>query len=803
MKNITENIKSILIVILVIMLGVLSALRLMEIQVVGDEDIKTPTKFSKDAVTYTRQIKATRGAIVDYNGNVLITNNTRTDVVLCKSLFPEDLEKGNETLLVIYNTLKEHGYEFKESIPISKTTPYVFTSDDTEELIANLKLNVYATAENCIDKLISDNKISSSFTPEEQRIIAGMRYEMIVSDFAYNIDMVLAEGVDQKTVVDLKELSNFYPGIDAVEASERRIVRGDILPHELGTVGPIYAEEYEELKNQGYALNDVVGKSGIESALERTLRGQNGEEEITVDKGSVVDVKTIVDTHSGDTVRLTVDGAYQLKLQSILDNFIKEFPSINTNPKLKNVKCGAIAVLDAKTGAVKGLATAPTYNLKDYSKQFDEFLKMENSPLLNRCTHGLYRPGSTFKTITATAGLNEGAVDPNTTFNCKTDMMYHGGKFSCTGYHGSISIRRAIEVSCNIYFYELADRLGIDTITKYSQMYGLGQHTGIETGDAAGYLCNPETFSEHGLTWYIGFVLQAAIGNQDAGITPLQMAVVANTIANRGTRYKPYLVDGLYEYGSGELVSKTQPEVAGKIEENYDYVYDTIIHGMIDASKNNFPAKYSLSDLGFDVAVKTGTPQTGADLDEQNSFFIGFAPADDPEIAFAGVIEGGEYSKYMIRDLILSYKECYGLQGSKPTAKLPPEVTTSPADRTATTTETTTTEELIQPQIQLDQQDPLVPVIPDQPQQQYPDLPQIPQNYPQEQPELPEQQPDQNQQQAGESPQQQQEPPEQPDNNNNNNNNDDQPAEQPQNDQPPPEQQQSPQDTPNDSPPPE
>ena len=744
MKSLTDNIKSIIIVMLVIMLGVLSALRLMEIQVVGDEDIKTPTKFSKDAVTYTRQIKATRGGIVDYNGNVLVTNNTRTDLVLCKSLFPEDLEKGNETLLVIYNALKEHGCEFKETLPISKDSPYVFTNDESQEVISNLNLNVYATAENCIDKLISDNKISAKYTEQERRIIAGMRYEMIVQDFAYNIDMVLAKGVDQQTVVDLKELSNFYPGIDAVEASERRIVRGDILPHELGTVGPIYAEEYEELKNQGYALNDVVGKSGIESALEKTLRGQNGEEEITVDKGSVVDVKTIVDTHSGDTVRLTVDGAYQLKLQGILDNFIKEFPNINTNPKFKDVKCGAIAVLDAKTGAVKGLATAPTFNLKDYSTKFDELLKMENSPLLNRATHGLYRAGSTFKTITATAGLNEGVVDPNTTFNCQTNMIYHGGKFSCTGKHGSISIRRAIEVSCNIYFYELADKLGIDMITKYSQLYGLGQHTGIETGDAAGYLCNPETFEEHGLTWYIGYVLQAAIGNQDEGITPLQMASVASTIGNHGTRYKNYIVDSLYDYGSGDLVSKTQPEVACKIEENYDYVFDTITSGMIDASKNNFPAKYSLSDLGFDVAIKTGTPQTGKDLEEQSSFFIGFAPANDPEVAFAGIIEGGEYSKYMIRDLILGYQECYGLNGVKPTATLPPEVTTSPEESTSTTTSTTTTQPYIQPQIQIDQQEQQQP-------QQYPDLPQIPQNHPQELPQQQEQpaaEPPQNEQPA-------------------------------------------------------
>lgn len=603
--------------------------------------------------------------------------------------------------------------------------PYSFTGNDSSELISALKLNVYATADNCIDKLIADYQIDNSYTQQEKRIIAGMRYDMLVKDFAYNNDLLLAKGVDQKTVVDMKELRNVYPGIEAVESADRRIVRGDILPHEIGTIGPIYAEEYDGLKELGYALNDTVGKGGIEEAMERTLRGQNGEEEITVDNGAVVNVRNIVETHSGDTVRLTVDGAYQLKLQSILENFLTNFQSINTNPKLTNVRCGAIAVLDAKTGAVKGLATAPTYNLKDYSENYEYFLNAEDSPLLNRCTYGLYRPGSTFKTVTATAGLNEGAVDGSTTFTCLGEMEYHGSNPSCTGKHGAISVRRAIEVSCNIYFYQLADRLGIDLITKYAQLYGLGQHTGIETGDAAGYLCNPETFAAHGIPWYIGYVLQAAIGNQDAGMTPLQMAVLASTIGNRGVRYQPYLVDSLYDYATEKLVSKTEPTVAETIHENYDYVYDLIINGMIDAS-HNVPAQYSLSNLGFDVAIKTGTPQTGVNLWEQNSFFIGFAPADDPEIAFAGVIEGGEYSKYMIRDIILAYQECYGLNGVKPTAKLPAEVrkpldmskvtTTTNGSETVTTTTTTAITTTTVPVVQPEETTTTVPYVPETPQ---------------------------------------------------------------------------------------
>lgn len=697
MKQISEAVKSIICIMLVILLAVLSSMRLMKIQIVGDENIITPEQFDPDVSSYSHRTTAARGEILDYNNNVIVTNKSSCNLVLQNATFPSDLQEGNKTILVLCNALKEHGYAFKDSLPISADTPYVFTSDDTAEVIENLKLNVYASAENCIDKLIDDYKIADTYSDEEKRMIAGVRYEMIAQEFNFGVDLVLAEDVDSETIAQLKELGNFYSGIEAVESSERDIVRGDILPHEIGTVGPIYAEEYDKLEAQGYAMNDKVGKSGIESALETTLRGQNGEEELKVLDGEVVDRKTITPTLAGDTVKLTVSGTYQQRLQGILNNFIANFQSFNTNPKLTNVKCGAIAVLDAKTGAVKGMATAPTYNLKDYSEHYDYFLNAENSPLMNRCTYGQYRPGSTFKTITATAGLNEGIITGNTEFYCggANSFKYHGGTYGCTGFHGNISVRRAIEVSCNDFFYTVSDRLGIDKINQYATLYGLGSPTGIETGDAEGWLCSPETFAANGQEWYIGYVIQAGIGNQDCGMTPLQMAVVANTIANRGVRYKPYLVDSYHEFGSNELISETKPTIAETINLNYDYVYDYIIDGMIDASKN-VPTKYSLSNLGFDVAIKTGTPQISSDLSKQNSFFIGFAPADKPEIAFAGVIEGGDYSKYMIRDIILEYQKCYGLNGVKPTETgLADEVrqfgTTIPGETATTTTSAVTT----------------------------------------------------------------------------------------------------------------
>ena len=687
MRTIGDTIKSILVICMVLFLTVLTAIKLMKVQVVGSEAIDKPLKYGPGALTFEREVPATRGEIVDYSGNVIIANDTRCDLVLQKAFFPEDNAEGNAILLGIFNALLDHGIVFKETIPITRTAPYVFTVEDSSEVVQMLNLNVYATAENCIDKLISDYEISDTYTEQEKRVIAGMRYQMLDKDFAYNNDLLLAENVDPQTVVDLKEMSNFLKGVEAVDAAERRIVRGDILPHEIGTVGPIYAEEYDELKLKGYALDDVVGKSGIEAAMETELRGENGTEEVTIVDGSVVDITTTKDIIPGQTVKLTVDGAFQLKLQGVLDNFLANYGWYKGN----QVNRGALVVLDAKTGAVKGMATAPTYNLKDFAENYDELLNAENSPMFNRCTWGQYLPGSTFKTVTATAGLNEGVVNGESAFVCNHDYEFYGSYFQCTGWHGAISSRRAIEVSCNVYFYEVSRLLGIDNITKYAKLYGLGQHTGIETGDAEGFLCNPETFEERGQPWYIGYVIQAGIGNQDCGFTPLQLACVANTIANRGVRYKPYLVDSLYTYGSNELVKKTEPEVAATIDLNYDYVYDYIIGGMMDAALN-VPYEYSLANLGYSVAIKTGTPQTDqSDLSKQNSVFIGFAPADNPEVAFAGVIEGGEYSKYMVRGILQAYQECYGLAGIEPTATLPAEVRNGTTAAEETTEPDTTT----------------------------------------------------------------------------------------------------------------
>jgi len=668
-SKMSDHIKNIATVVFVLALGLLASMRLMKLQVVGslEEENKPKSVSLENAEVYTKEIKSTRGEIIDFYGNTVVRNTICYDVIVEKAFLPADNEEANDILMQIWSILGKHGYEHEDSLPISQTEPYVFLPDTEEEQIRlknkqNLNLASYATAENCIDALIEQFNISDRYTQKDKRILAGIRYEMLIRNFSNNHPFVLARDIDLETIQVIKGKSLILKGVNVEEGAKREIVSGKMLPHEIGTTGHIFAEEADYYKALGYSMDDIVGKNGIEKAMDAELRGVSGLNNVAVYNGNIVGEEVVREIEPGKTVKLTVDTGFQTELQRILKNGVSAYSVHGKN----GAKAGAIAVVDVKTGAVKGLATYPTYDLLEYMDDYESFEDMKNAPLLNRATRGLYRPGSTFKTITATAGLNEGIINGSTSYYCNHTLDYLDITVNCTGTHGYISVTRALEVSCNIFFYELSQRLTINGINKYASLYGLGQTTGLETGDNPGYLASPETFEAKGKPWYAGHVLQAGIGNTDMGITPLQMACVASTIANKGVRYKPYLVEGLYEHGSNKCIQKTQPTIAERIDLNYSYVYDYIDAGMRAAAKN-VPAPHSLGGLGYSVAIKTGTPQVGGRV--QDSFVIGYAPANNPEVAFCCVIEGGDKARLLVRDILQAYRKYYGINGEKPTAK--------------------------------------------------------------------------------------------------------------------------------------
>jgi penicillin-binding protein 2 len=661
LKVIGEWLRTIFLIAVTLVLMGMCAIKLMEIQVVNGGQYL----LKEDVIYKTNQtLSATRGQILDADGKPIVENTIGFDVIVGKAYFPKDDVEGNGVISGIIDMLESSGVVWNDALPISFEEPYSFNNDEASVEILKKKINIntYATAENCVDKLIDQYDISGEYTPLKRRQIAGVRYAMLLSDFSMKNNYLLADNIPEELVLKIKDNRMLLPGVDIQESPIRKYAQTDVIPHELGVVAKIYAEDYELLKEKGYALNDVVGKGGLEEGLENYLKGEKGEAEITVVNGKVTQTEVITPPVAGDTVKLTIKPSFQKDVQNIMSDFFVYLS--DRDRKYSNVKSGGIVVLDVKTGAVLSLATLPTYDIMDYTADYSGFMESIadtglDTPLINRATDGLYRPGSTFKPITATAGLNEGIVTRNTTFYCGHVYNYLGTSMKCTGYHANIAVELAITKSCNIYFYELARRLGVDTLSKYETYYGFGQSLGLESGDSAGWIANPETFASKGWVWNSGLLLQAGIGQSEVAATPLQMATVASTIANRGTRLKPHIVDTIYDYTMENVILQKGREVAEVLPINDDKYYDYIIKGMVGAAQNTPAGEYSLNNLGYTVAIKTGTPQSNHP-NGTSSAFIGFAPVEDPQIAFAGIIEGGEYSKYMVRKILDAYQENYG-----------------------------------------------------------------------------------------------------------------------------------------------
>ncbi|MCQ2416809.1 MAG: hypothetical protein MJ071_03240 [Oscillospiraceae bacterium] len=658
-RQISEFLRSSFLVLLVLFSAALGIYRLTKLQIAAAEEEKRHPVVEN---VYTQVIPASRGSIVDCTGEPIVSNKIGYNLIIEKAFFPTNLQDGNRVILETAMLLKEAGFQWNDTMPVSAHFPYIFSNDrddDIKEMKKNLRLNSYATAQNCIDKLYADYEIDESYQENERRLIAGIRYEMMIRSFSMSNVFYFANDIDLKMVTHIKELRVTLPGVNIVEEAIRTVENGDVLPHEIGYIGPIYSqEEYAQLKENGhtdYALSDKVGKSGLEQSCEADLRGYNGIKEITVTDGEVTSVNVTQEPVGGKTIQLTINSKFNAGLQSLLDQHCQMLRE--TDYECRDVNCGAIVVLDTSDNAVLGMATLPTYNLAELLEDYNSVAEQDNYPLINRATDGLYRPGSTFKTITATAGLDSGKINGSTYFNCQRDYLFIDHTFHCTGNHSNIDVSRALTVSCNIFFYELSNRLGLDLLMDYERLYGLGEPLGLESGDSGGYLACPETFEKLGIQWYIGELVQAGIGQSEIQVTPLQMATVASTIANEGQRYRPHLIDSYWNHTMTEQLSEKEPELVATVaQNNASVVYRYIEEGMIGAASTAMPSKYDLNNLGFSVAIKTGTPQSPRGTD---SFVIGYAPAENPEIAFCAMVEGGKYAKYMVRDILNSYAECY------------------------------------------------------------------------------------------------------------------------------------------------
>lgn len=638
-------------------LMLLYGLRLIFLQLVNGDDFKSQATNTTD---YKFTVTAARGDIVDSRGERIATSVTGYNVVLNKLLMGDEDLDG--MLQKIVELLRANGESWNDTLLISQPDAagnYTFTAEegstrDQKALAAmkdNLGLQQYATANDVMEKLVEDYDLAS-FPLSWQRTLGGIHYEMQLQAFSNVNNFIMAENVSEATVATIKEHSLSLPGVEIVETSTRSYEQSTVLPHVLGRVGKITAEKWKvtdengqttyPLREKGYNMNDIIGISGLESAYEDELRGKDGVETITRNSdGVIVDTALTTVPEPGHTVQLTIDNRFQKAVDKALASNI-EMINRTYNANSTKAAAGAAVVVDVKTGAVLAASNYPSFDQNLYATQYSEYSADESLPLFNRALQGLYTPGSTFKPAVAIAALDTGLINRYSTVNCTRVYTYYKDyRPKCTQHghgNGPIDVVNAIKWSCNIFFYDVGRRLTSDVYDAYAYKLGLGQRTGVEVSEATGHLTtkNDSNYME-------SLDIQAAIGQGNTVVTPVQLATYAATIANRGTRYRTHFVKAILDSNTGEVLQETQPEVMDVIEDKGE-TFDLIQQGMIGVSQTIS----ALANYPYTIACKTGTPQrsegyyVGSTYKHYtNTMMIAYGPAEDPQIAIGIVVEYG------------------------------------------------------------------------------------------------------------------------------------------------------------------
>lgn len=655
-------------------LMLLYGLRLIFLQLVNGDDFKSQATNTTD---YKFTVTAARGDIVDSRGERIATSVTGYNVVLNKLLMGDEDLDG--MLQKIVELLRANGESWNDTLLISQPDAagnYTFTAEegstrDQKALAAmkdNLGLQQYATANDVMEKLVEDYDLAS-YPLSWQRTLGGIHYEMQLQAFSNVNNFIMAENVSEATVATIKEHSLSLPGVEIVETSTRSYEQSTVLPHVLGRVGKITAEKWKvtdengqttyPLREKGYNMNDIIGISGLESAYEDELRGKDGVETITRNSdGVIVDTALTTVPEPGHTVQLTIDSRFQKAVDKVLASNI-EMINRTYNANSTKAAAGAAVVVDVKTGAVLAASNYPSFDQNLYATQYSEYSADESLPLFNRALQGLYTPGSTFKPAVAIAALDTGLINRYSTVNCTRVYTYYKDyRPKCTQHghgNGPIDVVNAIKWSCNIFFYDVGRRLTSDVYDAYAYKLGLGQRTGVEVSEATGHLTtkNDSNYME-------SLDIQAAIGQGNTVVTPVQLATYAATIANRGTRYRTHFVKAILDSNTGEVLQETQPEVMDVIEDKGE-TFDLIQQGMIGVSQTIS----ALANYPYTIACKTGTPQrsegyySGSSYRHYtNTMMIAYGPTEDAQIAIGIVVEyggGGARAGNLVADIFNAY----------------------------------------------------------------------------------------------------------------------------------------------------
>lgn len=645
---------------------------------------------SIQTITRVENVKASRGIITDRSGRTLVSNQYTYSLTFDPTLLRSG-EDQNEAILRLVTLCREQGVAWEDNLPLSLDGTAHFTVDaltdtqkgrffsylrdlkPTRELLAayvrqhpkllkppkegetaldpvtakdaellkqtnsaaltnSLLLNAGITPAKLFDWMREDMKLSDDYSDSDARLILGVRYELKLRKLgANNNAYVLAQNVDVPFCSLISD--GDFRGARIIRSSTRAYST-TYAAHILGTVGGI-SDYTDELKAQGYKMNDTVGLTGVEAAFEQYLRGTDGKQMISVNSdGKITGEYYSVEPRSGYTAELTIDLDLQ---QSVEDALASAVESLNAKDGLDS-RGAAAAVVKVGTGEILSLASYPTFDLSTWRQDYAELSSDPATPMLNRAASSAYAPGSTLKPATAVAALESGATTPSetlfdtgywkypsTTWNGGTWCWKHSG-------HGKVNATTAITNSCNYYFAEMGYRMGLDTLNEYYSALGLGEPTGIEIGEKTGRQATNEGGSNQA-PW-------AAYGQADQLYTPLQLANYIATLVSGGQHCPAHLLKSVKSYDNSEIIATGDTTPLNTLNIS-DSTLQAVKKGMYGYTQPGGMVYSYFKDCIVSAGAKTGTAQLGGGL-KNNGVFVAFAPYDDPEIAIALVLEKGD-----------------------------------------------------------------------------------------------------------------------------------------------------------------
>lgn len=668
----STNLRYNLITILVYIVGIVLIVQLFNLQIVNGKEYRetSNTRLSRETV-----IKAARGSIKDRTGNMLVTTKMGFNIELYKTKI--NTTTLNKTILNTIKILENNNDKYINNLPIS-IEPFKFTIDDEESQVNWKKENDIkedATPEQCFYELKEKYKIEQDNILEAYKIMV-VRYEISRNGYSSIRPVTIAKDVSRESAVKLGEQSIYFPGISATNEPMVSYPSGSLASHILGYVGNITETELDG-REDTYGINDVIGKVGIQYVFEEYLRGKDGIKQLDMSvDGTITDEYITQEAVAGSDVILTIDANLQAATEKALANNIKKIASGGFS-KRSDAKAGAAVVMNVKTGEILAMASYPDYEPELFvngisQKKLDEYNKGDN--IFNRAISGVYAPGSTFKMITAIAGLETGVITPTEKIN-DIGVYKKAHEPACwiwNSYgmsHGWLNVTEAIIHSCNYFFYEVGYRATIDNIAKYAKYYGLGEKTNVELPmEEKGIVATRDKAKERGDEWQIGETLSAAIGQSYNSYTPIQMAKYISMLANGGEPIDVTIVKSINDVNGNQVskedITKFVNAKLGLTKEKKENLnikkenIDAILKGMKGVTSEEGGTAYStFANFNIELGGKTGSAQTDVQ-GKINGWFVGFAPYEEPEIAVVVLVENagsGSYTAEVARDILQEY----------------------------------------------------------------------------------------------------------------------------------------------------